>query len=245
MRIPWKLKSKVYRFLSYCPQGTLYFMQRHVARKARIRFTEPDTSWKFHHRMIEQSNARTLIEFGAGKSLIQNLFLTPIVDFQTLVDLVPMINFQLVNEAIVRLREMGVKVDGRLVNSAEELENIYKIRYLAPLDMRMSGLEAGSFDLCISTNTLEHIPKKDIEAILVELKGLLTSEGSISAVIDYSDHYSHTDPSIGSLNFLQFAEGDWEKLNHSNHYQNRLRHTHFGEIFECAGFDIVSAEYAN
>ena len=63
--------------------------------------------------------------------------------------------------------------------------------------------------------------------------------GIVSLVIDYSDHYSHTDNSIGALNYLNYTESEWAKFNHDCHFQNRLRHYDYIEIFKHCGFQII------
>lgn len=245
MKIPWKLKSLLFRVLTFCPPEALYFVQQHVTRHAKVDITEPYIGWEYHRKVIESGNIQTVIEFGAGKNLAQNLYLSAYVKNQTVIDLFPMMDLELVNDAIRQLIEIGAPIDGRPVSSAGELEEIYGIRYLAPLDLRRSGLPSNSFDLCISTNTLEHIPVKDIESILIELRRLLRHTGGVSTMIDYSDHYAHGDPKIGRLNYLQYTEEEWEKHNHSNHYQNRLRHAHFGAMFKKARFELVEEECIN
>lgn len=236
MNIPWKLKSLAFRILSGLPSGALYFAQRHITGRSRLRLTNPSDSWHHHRKVIQETGAKTLIEFGAGKSLVQNLYLSDVIPHQTVVDLNPMLELGLVNEVIAQLKALGCTIDGRPVRSLDELEEIYGIRYLAPFDMRNSGFEAASFDICVSTNTLEHIPRDDIAAIFRELARIIRPGGLVSAVIDYSDHYAHSDRSIGRLNYLIFSEQDWVRYNHSNHYQNRMRHNHYGEIFQAAGF---------
>lgn len=242
MQIPWKIKSWLFDKLGHFPPSALYFAQQHITGNARIRVTEPQTSWIFHQQIIEKTGASRLIEFGAGKSLIQNLFLSNLVDLQIVVDLNPMVDLKLVNNAINKLVEMGADIDGSSVRTLDELEEIYKIRYLAPYDMRHTGLPSDSIDLCISTNTLEHVPVQSIVDILIELSRVLKHDGSISAKIDYSDHYAHSDPSISRLNYLSYSEAEWEKHNHVNHYQNRLRHSHYRELFLEAGFEISFEE---
>ena len=65
----------------------------------------------------------------------------------------------------------------------------------------------------------------------------------MSMKIDYTDHYSHTDKSIGPYNFLSFGEGAWKLLNPRNHYQNRLRHIDYIKIFIAAGFQVIEEHY--
>lgn len=242
MRIPWKIKSKLFRILTYLPGNVLYFAQQHITKRVKIRISEPYIGWEHHRKIIKNTDAESLIEFGAGKNLIQNLYLSAFVKRQTVVDLFSMMDLQLVNEAIRHLGAINADIDGRPVSSLKELEDIYNIQYLAPFDLRKTNMPDDHFDLCISTNTLEHIPQDDIENIFTELRRILKPRGGISAMIDYSDHYSHSDPKIGPLNYLQFSMKDWKKHNHSNHYQNRLRHGHYRKIFTDLGFMIVFEE---
>ena len=69
------------------------------------------------------------------------------------------------------------------------------------------------FDACISSSTLEHLPTHVLNNTFKILKKIIKKNGIISAVIDYSDHYSHTDDTIGHLNFLQFSDSEWRKYN--------------------------------
>jgi SAM-dependent methyltransferase len=110
---------------------------------------------------------------------------------------------------------------------------------MAPLDLRASSFTDGAFDACISTNTLEHIPGSDIVKIFTELRRVVRHDGLLSAVIDYSDHYAHTDARIGPLNYLQYSSAEFAKYNHSVHYQNRLRHYDYLRIFKELGYAIV------
>jgi predicted SAM-dependent methyltransferase len=86
----------------------------------------------------------------------------------------------------------------RKITSANDLA-AYNISYQAPVDVSCSGLADNSLDACISTSTLEHIPVDSLSAILKELRRVLKPGGVISAVVDYSDHYSHTDKKIQAL----------------------------------------------
>ena len=59
-------------------------------------------------------------------------------------------------------------------------------------------------------------------------------------IIDYSDHYSHTDKNIHPLNFLKFKENEWnKKYNHQCHFQNRLRHSDYKMLLIDIGFNIT------
>lgn len=236
MQIDWKLKSFLYTALGYLPSGTLYTIQRHVTGRSKVRASAISPNWLFHEENITKTGAKSLIEFGAGKSLIQNLYLSKLSIEQTLVDLFRMVDIDQVNDAIGLLVGLGVEIDGRNVNSLDDLKQIYGIDYKAPVDMRNTAFDDGSFDICISTNTLEHISENDIRDIFAELYRVIKPGGGVSAKIDYSDHYSHTDKKIEGMNFLKYSDSQWAKHNHDNHYQNRLRHGHFKKIFREVGY---------
>ena len=111
------------------------------------------------------------------------------------------------------------------------------------MDAAKTVFEDGSIDACISTNTLEHIPENSIRLIFKELQRVLKANGVVSARIDYSDHYAHTDSSISLLNYLQYSDAEWKKFNHNSHYQNRLRHYDYVELFKSCGFEIVEQNF--
>lgn len=225
--------------MSYTPRNTLYFVQRHITRRSRVNIQEIHRGWQYHGESVRKSGASCLVEFGAGKTLAQNLYLSQYLNQQTVVDLFPMLELPMLNQAITQLRELGVPLDRREITSLEMLEDVHKIRYLAPFDMSRTSFADSSFDICVSTNTLEHIPRTTIEAIFAELHRVLANDCMISAMIDYSDHYAHSDDSISRLHYLQFSSTDYKSHNHDNHYQNRMRHNHYRAIFEAANFKVL------
>ena len=242
MRLNWKLKSATFRTLEHLPPGLLYFLQKRLSGRSRINFASVNPVWAFHDRNLADAGAGRIIEFGAGKSLAQNLYLSRTGIEQTVVDLNSMLELDLVNAAVQCLRRIGVDLDARPIRSLAELRDVHRIAYRAPYDMRSTDFADGAFDACISTSTFEHIPIADLRAILIELRRILRPGGIVSAHIDYSDHYEHTDKSITRLNYLRYDEKSWARHNHRNHYQNRLRHGHYVELFDGLGFKAVQAD---
>jgi len=120
----------------------------------------------------------------------------------------------------------------------------YGIQYKAPYDARKTGLSDNSIDCITSTNTLEHIPPNEIKAILKECYRILKKDGILSFQIDYQDHYSYFDKNISVYNFLKFNQGTWNTFfNPSLHYQNRLRHKEYLQLFYESGFNILEDNY--
>ena len=64
----------------------------------------------------------------------------------------------------------------------------------------------------------------------------------MSCVIDYLDHYSYFDKKISAYNYLQYSDATWALFNPALHYQNRLRHRDYLDLFYAAGFEVVEEE---
>jgi SAM-dependent methyltransferase len=238
MKIPWKIKSAGFWLADRIGTSPLYFAQKFVTRRAKESIKRPKSSWVFHKENILAENSKVLFEFGAGKNLAQNIFLSDVVAQQIVVDLFPMLEIDLVNAAIRDLTAIGVETRGE-VTSIEDIAAIYNISYRAPADAAYSQLPEGSVDAVVSTNTLEHIPRGVISRIWSEAFRILRPAGIVSSKIDYADHYAKMDKSISRLNFLTFSEREWQRYNHSCHFQNRLRHGHHKDLLVQAGFEIV------
>lgn len=241
MQIPWKIKSFLFGAIDATrAMPLLYFAQRHITKRSRVNISGPKDRWQFHERNLKTLDKPRVLEFGAGKNLAQNLYLSAVCGSQMVVDLFPMFDPALANSAAQAISKF-TKVAYKPIASADDLAQ-YNITYKAPLDVARSGFPNNSFDACVSTDTLEHIPAKDIPPILKELKRILRPGGVISAMIDYSDHYAHTDGTISKVEFLRYANDEYSFHNHRSHYQNRLRHGDFEKLFREAGFIIKQAE---
>lgn len=242
IKISWKTKSRLLSVFDLLGQDALNFAQKHLTRRAVVDLPVIPKAWAFQKRNVAEYRPRDLIEFGAGKNLGQNLFIAEPGLRQRVVDLNPMLDLELVNHVITLLRERHGLEELAAVSSREELAERYAITYEAPVDMTATHFEDGRFDMCISSNTLEHIPVASLRAILTELRRILRTGGLLCAQIDYSDHYAHSDRSISKLNYLQFDEQRWRSYNHRVFYQNRLRHNHYRTLFDQAGFVTLRAE---
>lgn len=240
MNIPWKFKSTVFSAIDLLSADrALYFLQKNVTKRSRIKQLNIDNNWNLHLSMLKKYGATDVIfEFGAGKSLVQNLFLSKEVRKQFVVDLNLMIDIDLVETARTLLSTQVQLRSKKIIRSLIDLEE-YGIEYRAPFDSAETGFTNESIDACISTNTLEHIRVDGIKEIFKELHRTLKSSGVVSAVIDYSDHYAYTDKSISLLNYLNFSDIEWGKYNHACHFQNRLRHYDYLKIFDDCGFKLV------
>lgn len=127
----------------------------------------------------------------------------------------------------------------RNVKSLSQLFTILNMRYHAPADACYTGFNTASVDIVFSNTTLEHVPPSQIAEMFHEAYRVLVPEGLMVHLIDCSDHFSHSDPNISPINFLQFSEDEWLRYNSKFLFQNRLRASSYRALAEEAGFDVI------
>jgi SAM-dependent methyltransferase len=262
----WLAKAAVQGAISVMPRSheINYVFQRKVTK----RLPRGPEDFDFHaataaqhvhslrrHRPGADLGQLRLYEFGSGWDLIGAIALWALgADDQVLVDIRPNMRIELVNHTLEqfaarhealeqRLGEPWRRVDGRPIADAGELERRFGIRYLAPLDARDTGFDAGSVDFVTSTFTLEHIPAGDLADILAETRRLLTPDGLMSSLIDLQDHYSYIDGTVSAYNFLRYSDRTWALLNPQLQWQSRQRYPEYLELFRSAGLEIVAEEH--
>jgi SAM-dependent methyltransferase len=188
----------------------------------------------------------TALEFGAGRDLANPLNLWALgVERQIVLDQHWLLQPELVARAAGFLRrEAAADLRRRpgLLPAGPGLPAVLRedhgIRYLAPADARRTGLPAGSVHLVSTVNTLEHIPPRELAAILGECRRVLAPGGVVSMVVDYSDHYAHGHPGMSPYHFLRYSPGAWRLHNPPLHHQNRLRHADYARLFAQAGLEL-------
>lgn len=112
---------------------------------------------------------------------------------------------------------------------------------LAPADATALPLPDGVVDYQVSLHVFEHIPGPVIAGILREGNRVLKADGVFLHRVDYSDHFSHSDPSLTPVNFLQYREGRWDKIAGNRYmYMNRIRVDDMVELFKDAGHEILT-----
>ena len=255
----WRLKCLSFHIFDKIRFGddAYYYAQKFVTRRHHRVLNKPFGSDKIFpdHATVFRRNFGALedavyLEFGAGRYLFDIILnYCHGINKQIVLDIKPLAKPELINQVILRFKEIESTELARRpefllgANFVEELREHYGIEYLAPVDARHVDMPDGSVDIIATTNTLEHVPRPQLMAIMKECHRLCNHGGIVSMKIDYTDHYSHTDKSIGPYNFLSFGEGAWKLLNPRNHYQNRLRHIDYIKIFIAAGFQVIEEHY--
>ncbi|MCI0394003.1 MAG: methyltransferase domain-containing protein [Chloroflexi bacterium] len=123
--------------------------------------------------------------------------------------------------------------------SGPEILQTCQVKYHAPGDTAATGLPAASTDVVYSNTVLEHVPLRELQRLFDEAGRILRPGGYMLHQIDPSDHFSHGDPSIPVLNFLQFSQNEFECYNSTLFYQNRLRAPFYYQLVQEHGFEIV------
>ncbi len=256
----WKTKALFMQLFSSVPFGATlhYCAQRFVSKSLPMddkKFLQICEYAKKHVDAFKRCHQIDLaeasfFEFGAGWELVIPLaFYAYGVNDQTLVDIRRLLKPELVNDTINKFSRYADCLPIRRVPSKRVPENFngdwtpllkewYGINYLAPRDARSTELPSASVDFITSTNTLEHIPPRNIREILTECNRILRVTGALSFIIDYQDHYSYSDSQISAYNFLRFSAASWNKYNPRLHHQNRLRHKDYLGLLQSAGFEI-------
>lgn len=256
----WQQKAQIQRILSRIPGGeTLYYwLQRYVTKSL------PPSDAKFLERFVIEAShidaynrlghtpigEAAFYQFGAGWTMTGPLIFHALgVNQQLLVDIRRLLRPWLINVAAEQLSRLDVgreldripkgQLSASIPEAIDQMQSWWGIDYRAPADARSTGLPANSVDCITSTNTLEHIPQADIASILTECQRILKPGGVMSFRVDYQDHYSYFDRSIGVYNFLQFDSRQWRPWNPDLHYQNRLRHCQYLDMYNHAGFEMV------
>lgn len=260
----WKYKATLQCLFSVIPFGENinYFFQRRITKTLPIKEIEIKQKLLWTKKHIENFqkynssnlNQATFYEFGAGWDMAQPLlFYTMGIDHQIIVDIRRLVRAELINNSIEIIRYLNnifafSRLPKKYIKDKLDFEavlfKIYGIQYKAPCDARKTGLSENSIDCITSTNTLEHIPPDEIKSILKECYRILKKDGILSFQIDYQDHYSYFDKNISVYNFLKFNQATWNIFfNPSLHYQNRLRHKEYLQLFSESGFHILEDNY--
>lgn len=262
----WMIKAGIQNSVALLPDPmsnhVYYALQRRFGGLRSITVEEKlrqgiEVAGRAERNGLRIPGARVL-EVGTGRRLNLPLSLwLQGADGITTVDLNPYLRPELVLEDLRQMRDERVRVEAlfgerldhgrlrKLLALADDFDlgrllDTCSIRYLSPGDAADTGLADGTIDLHVSYEVFEHIPGPVLEAILREGSRLLSTNGLLVHYIDFSDHFSHSDPGIGPINFLQYGEGAFRLLAGNRYmYMNRLRLDDFRGLYAEAGQRVL------
>lgn len=137
---------------------------------------------------------------------------------------------------------LQARARGRLDVLLTELPGL---SYRAPQDAaRLQDEPDGGFYGTFSYNVLEHIPPEVLRGIFREVGRLTRGSHGVSVhLIDHSDHFSHFDRGLTSVNFLRFSPFQWRLIGGNRYsYCNRLRSSEMVRIFLDCGLSVLRVE---
>ena len=260
--VKWKHKARIQNVIAALPfasNAVYYAVQRSVGglRPEKIDPFDRMAAAAGMVRWAESTGfdvrGKTVLEVGTGRmvDLPIGMWLSG-ADRIITVDLNPYLSLPLVAEARARLRQNPERIV-QMFDRSDELfhsrlkiligdevsqENLLRsmnIEYMSPADASRLPIADDDIDLHVSHTVLEHIPADILSAILGEARRVLRPGGLLIHNIDPSDHFSHDDPTITMINFLQFSDADWKKwAGNQFMYHNRLRASDYVRIFAAA-----------
>jgi SAM-dependent methyltransferase len=268
----WRTKARIQNAIASLPfgSGAVYYRLQRMFGGLRKGLNTPGERFLAAIRIaewIETAGAtvvdKRFVEVGTGHMVNVPTALWLMGASETVtVDLNPYLSATLVNESMDYIREhapeiravFGRRADNNAFHSRleqligfsgdlDELLAMMNVRYLCPGDAAALPLPDHAADFHISNTVLEHIPRETLIDILAEAKRILVRGGMLVHVIDPSDHFSHDDAGITSINCLRFSEDEWNRWAGNRFmYQNRLRASDYLEIFRNAGVNILRTE---
>ncbi len=137
------------------------------------------------------------------------------------------------------LADLGLSLDRLMLDETLSFQDTLQALHL---EYRIGPLESEPIDAIVSHNVLEHIPEIELPDILRRCAKILKPGGWMIHCIDHSDHLQHTCPSISPMCFLRFEETTWNRWSKGPFHQNRLRWFEYKNLFETAGFQILTWE---
>ena len=264
----WKLRAAIQNAIAALPERASYAAYYRIQRTCgELRHHDPsehlEAAVELWQRILDAGRSpsgKTFFEVGTGRVPTVPIAYWLMGAGNTItVDRNPYLKAALVGEAINHIAEHSQQVAARFgtllwearfkallqlprpITLARVLE-LCSIQYLAPADAAHTSLPPQSVDFHTSYTVLEHIPAGDILEILLEGGRIMRPHGLFVHRIDYTDHFSHSDPAITSINFLQYSDDEWARYSGNRYtYVNRLRHDDYLQLFASAGHTILAA----
>jgi hypothetical protein len=269
--LSWKTKALVQKAVSALPSRISYELYYQLQRKfGGLRRVNPIVGIQDGIRIVNSIEAigrsvedKVFIEVGTGRTITVpiTLWLCGASRIIT-VDANPYLKVELIEEEIDFIRKNKATVLGilssrrnrkqfnerfdRIVLGKIDIESFMResqIEYLAPVYARHLPVGDKTVDYHVSNKVFEHIPPDVLRLILTEGRRKVKDDGLLVHRIDFSDHFSHSDPRISTINFLQYSEERWLRYAGNRFmYHNRIRIDEFEKIIEDVGLKIIDKQ---
>ena len=237
-KIPWWLKIVIKIIFSRLPIRYSFWQSIGLFRHGKMDNT--DYSIRVFKEHLKKSNIKSIknkviLEIGPGDSIATAVISYAYGASSFLVDNGYFAKSNIID--YIQLKDALISESLNPPNLAEndDIDLILKksnSEYLTKGLSSIKKIPSNSVDLIFSQAVMEHIRKKDFEAMNSELYRVLKKDGVISHQIDLRDHLG------GGLNNLRFSDSLWESnfFVKSGFYTNRISFDKMVSIFENLSF---------
>jgi SAM-dependent methyltransferase len=240
-RVPWWAKILVKLVLSRLPVAYALWRRLGIFRHgymSDLDYAEDVLRQHLQRAGLANLTGRTVLELGPGDSLLSGLVAqahgaarTILVDVGRFAEHNPAVYVQ----AAVSLRARGAVAPNLPPGAvlAEVLE-AYATTYLTNGLESLRTLPSGIVDFAWSQAVLEHVRRREFDAVMRELYRVLSAGGVSTHRVDLKDHLG------ASLNNLRFPDRVWERewVAAAGFYTNRMSREDIVYVAREAGFDV-------
>ena len=265
----WKTKARIQNLIAMLPNklsyDAYYIMQKHFGKLYNsdpfVKLNKVKKVVDLIHDQKKSINGKDFFELGTGYRLNAPLALWLLGVNKTItIDLNPYLKWELIQNDILRLQAKSADIE-KLYSDAglnharfslfksidvhslqlNDILEMCHIDFRSPADARkLDWIADDSIDYYFSNDVLEHIPPAIINACLVEGHRVLKDDGLMIHLVDFTDHFSHSDQSIHALNFLRYSDKDWASFSGNRYmYMNRARVDDISRLLEDTNFRLL------
>ncbi|MFK7750731.1 MAG: methyltransferase domain-containing protein [Kordia sp.] len=247
-----KTKSLIFKTLNVLPNalgyGIYHQLQKFLNRNSvNFKIKTNDRSFKEAMIILEKEGIdleeKTVLELGSGWAPIIPYFFTHFADVSRVSTYD--INEHYDSKTIAKLN--AYYKEHYKINIASESGKYAlpsNVKYYPKTNLADSSIRLNEhIDLVFSRFVLEHIPPEDLLKIHQSFAKILPKSAHILHMISPSDHRAYNDSSLSYYDFLKYSAEEWKQQHTKFDYHNRLRLPNYLEIFEKAGYEVVSLDY--
>lgn len=245
------LKSGLFKTLDLVPSAIGYFIYHKLqqlipSNKLEYKIPANIKTFKKLEKLIMKVNGslenKNILEIGSGWVPIMPFFLKYLGKCNKIIsyDLNEHYQKSTINELI---QHFNLNYATSIVPYHKDKYNLPEWLTYRPKENVIHTTLPGNIDLIFSRFVLEHVPPEQIYLMHKKFKEIYDENTLIIHMISPSDHRAYSNSSLSLLDFLQYSQEEWDRLQTKFDYHNRLRLPQYMEIFKKLDFEILHLEY--